>query len=75
MYVCALLEVLAGSESVQLALWPGAPAFAPVHDVTAPQLLFSVTLPPLDGSDVGLALTEHAGLVVPPEQLIETLLN
>jgi hypothetical protein len=46
-----------------------------VHDTLVPQLLaVIVTLPPLAGSDVGEAETEHDGVVVPPLQLIVTLL-
>jgi hypothetical protein len=47
-----------------------------VQETDGPQLLaVIVTVPPLAGSDVGEAETEHDGVVVPPLQLTVTLLN
>jgi len=68
--VAACEDVLAGRVSLQLVLVPGDPDFAPVQDVTAPQLLLSVTVPPLAGSEFVLALTLHAEVVPLPEQLM-----
>jgi hypothetical protein len=59
--------------SVQPVLLPAAELFL-VHETVAPQLLDSETVPPLAGSDVGCADTVQDGVVVPPLQLIVTLL-
>jgi hypothetical protein len=59
--------------SIQLVPLPAAELFL-VQETLAPQLLDTVTLPPLAGNDVGEAETVHDGVVVPPLQLIVTLL-
>jgi hypothetical protein len=67
------VEVLAGMLSCQLVPLPATELFF-VQETVAPQLLDTVTLPPLAGNDVGEAATVQDGFVVPPLQLIVTLL-